>query len=174
MVIRGGKWEMLLTGTFHRAVDEKLRFAIPREIRDEMKLEEGGVLYIAPGTDGSLAVYPEPTFSDLANSLSLTSPASNQVRAFSRLFYAQARRVESDGQGRIRIPAELAKLAALRREIVLLGVRDHLELWDRESWQHYLSDKQPFYDQIAEAAFDPDSTETTTPKPQKKGKKQAK
>ena len=153
---------MLLTGTFHRSIDEKLRFAIPKEFRDEMELDGGGVVYITPGTDGSLAVYPQTTFSELASSLAHNSPNAIRVRDFSRLFYAQARRVDSDKQGRIRIPAELAEFAALRREIVLLGVRDHLELWDKESWHHYLSDKRPFFDEIAEAALDPASSPQQT------------
>ena len=53
----------------------------------------------------------------------------------------------------MRIPFELASLAGLSKEIVLLGVRDHLEIWDREQWDGWLNDKQPHYDQIAESAF---------------------
>jgi MraZ protein len=69
------------------------------------------------------------------------------------LFYAQAQRVEVDRQGRVRVPQSLARLAALQNEIVLLGVRDHLEIWDSALWRQYLDSKQPCYDQIAENAF---------------------
>ncbi len=65
----------------------------------------------------------------------------------------QAVRVELDRQGRIRIPAELAQRASLQKETVLLGVLDHLELWDRQQWEQYLASKQSQYDAIAEAAF---------------------
>jgi DNA-binding transcriptional regulator/RsmH inhibitor MraZ len=54
----------------------------------------------------------------------------------------------------------LASLAALQKEIVLLGVRDHLEIWDRERWDKYLNTKQPYYDDIAEGAFGGSSATT--------------
>jgi MraZ protein len=144
---------MLLTGTFSRAIDEKLRIAIPKPFRDRLAKSPDDVLFVAPGTDGSLAIYPEETFSQLADRLAKVSPTAHDVRAFSRLFFAQAQAVEIDGQGRIRIPPELAELAALDKEAVLIGVQDHLELWDRRRWEAYLTAKQPRYDEIAENAF---------------------
>ncbi len=144
---------MLLTGTFSRAVDEKLRIAIPKQFRDRLAKSPHGVLFVAPGTDGSLAIYPEETFSQLAERLAKVSPTGQDVRAFSRLFFAQAQAVEVDGQGRIRIPPELGQWATIGKEAVLIGVQDHLELWDRARWEQYLKEKQPRYDQIAEGAF---------------------
>src|SRR5688500_6701678 len=126
---------MLLTGTFSRAIDEKLRIAIPKRVREEWLRGDGRALYVAPGTDGSLALYTEDVFATLAARLMAVSPAEQDVRAFSRMFYSQAQRVEFDTQGRIRIPAELAELAKLERDTVLLGVMDHLEIWDRGRWK---------------------------------------
>ncbi|MEX2139601.1 MAG: division/cell wall cluster transcriptional repressor MraZ [Pirellulales bacterium] len=144
---------MLLTGSFSRAIDEKLRIAIPKRVREELLRGNGQALYVAPGTDGSLALYTEDVFAALAARLTAASPAEQDVRAFSRLFYSQAQRVEFDTQGRIRIPAELAELARLKRDAVLLGVMDHLEIWDRARWEQYLTERQNRYDEIAEAAF---------------------
>jgi MraZ protein len=98
-------------------------------------------------------MYTESAFQRLGEQLGQGPPTAQDVRAFSRLFYAQAQRVEPDRQGRIRIPSELASLALGSRDIVLLGVRDHLEVWDRDKWQGYLGEKQPLYDEIAESAF---------------------
>ena len=108
---------------------------------------------MAPGTDESLALYTEEAFARLAERLAAISPTRQDVRAFTRLFYARAQRVELDGQGRVRIPQELAELARLEKEVVLLGVQDHLELWAVERWESYLAEKQTHYDEIAEAAF---------------------
>ena len=145
---------MFLTGTFSRSIDEKLRVAIPKRLRGALKYPEGGGLYVAPGTDHSLAIYTEEAFARLAEHLARASPTRQDVRAFTRLFYARAQRVQLDGQGRVRIPPELAKLARLDKEVVLLGVQDHLELWSAERWEAYLAEKQAHYDEIAEAAFD--------------------
>jgi MraZ protein len=161
----GPKWEpvglsgknMLLTGTFPRTLDEKQRLAIPKRLRDALGQEatDVGVLYAAPGTDGSLALYTEESFSRLAQQLGASPPTGQDVRAFSRLFYAQAQRLEVDRQGRVRIPPELVQLAGLEKDVMLVGVRDHLELWNRQRWDAYLAQQQTQYDQLAERAFAP-------------------
>jgi MraZ protein len=146
---------MLLTGTFKRSLDEKLRIAIPKRIRDEFASGSAKptLLYIAPGTDGSLAMYTEESFTRLAEQLSAGSPVGQDVRAFSRLFYARAQTIDVDRQGRVRIPVELADLAKLQGEAVLVGIRDHLEIWNTASWDTYIQEKQTDYDQLAERAL---------------------
>jgi MraZ protein len=145
---------MLLTGTFERSVDEKLRIALPKPLRDALPAE-AAALYVAPGTDGSLALYPEEAFAQLADRLRAVSPTAGDVRSFSRLFFARAQRVEIDGQSRVRIPAELATLAGIEKAAVLVGAGSHLELWDKARWETYLAQAEPRYDEIAERAFDP-------------------
>ena len=144
---------MLLTGTFLRSLDDKNRLAVPKRLRDSLSQPENSSMYLAPGTDGSLALYEEEAFARLADHLDQESPTGQDVRAFSRLFYAQAQRIEIDRQGRIRIPPDLAKLASLQKDIVLVGVRDHLEIWDKNQWDWYLAQKQTHYDELAENAF---------------------
>jgi MraZ protein len=144
---------MLLTGSFARSIDEKLRVAIPKRWREQLGCAEGGALYVAPGTDESLSIYTEEAFQRLGERLAQASPTQQSVRAYTRLFYARAQRVDLDGQGRIRIPPDLAPLAHLEKEAVLLGVQDHLELWASDRWTAYLEERQSHYDEIAEAAF---------------------
>jgi MraZ protein len=148
----GEKWrKMLLTGTYDRAIDEKLRLAMPKPFREAF--EDDRQLVLTPGTDGSLSLFSSRTFASLADQLAARSPSGQEVRAFSRLLYAQSRSVELDSQGRIRLPAELAKLGNLEGDVVVLGVGDHVELWNKSRWEAYLADLQPRYDQLAEAAL---------------------
>jgi MraZ protein len=144
---------MLLTGAFHRSLDEKQRVAIPKRLRDDMGCGEGGWLYVSPGLDRSLALYTESAFVQLGDKLAQSSPTRSDVRAFARLFYGQSQRLELDRQGRIRIPPELAALAGLEKEVMLVGVQDHLELWSAASWNDYIAKQQEQYDQIAETAL---------------------
>ncbi len=120
---------MLLTGTFNRTLDEKLRVAIPKPMRDALPCPPGGGVYVTPGTDGSLTLYTEAAFQSLGERLAQNPPTRQDVRAFSRLFYGQAQHADIDRQGRIRIPPELATLAKLQTEVVLVGVQDHVEIW---------------------------------------------
>ena len=146
---------MLLTGTFARSIDEKLRVAIPKRLLEPLGCTALGVLYVAPGTDGSLAIYAEGAIDELAGRLAQASPTQREVRDFTRLFYARAQRVQLDRQGRVRIPAPLAELAQLgkAKEVVILGVQDHVELWASDRWEAYLAERQARYDEIAEAVF---------------------
>jgi MraZ protein len=154
---------MLLTGTYERSLDDKQRLALPKRLRD--LLADQGQLVLTPGTDGSLALFPAPAFAALTEKLAARSPTGQEVRAFSRLLYAQSQSVEIDSQGRIRLPAELARLAGLGRDIVLLGVGDRVELWNKSRWEAYLADLQPRYDELAESALSdsPASPHQNTP-----------
>lgn len=142
---------MLLTGTYERSLDEKFRVALPKAFRQW--LADHRHVVVTPGTDVCLALFSPPAFERLAQRLAARSPAGQDVRAFSRLLYAQSHTVELDGQGRIRIPAELARWAGIESQVVLLGVGDHAELWNPSRWEAYLADLQPRYDELAEKAL---------------------
>lgn len=148
----GAKWrKMVLTGAYERTLDEKLRLALPKPFREAF--EDENQLVLTPGTDGSLSLFSAQTFGRITEQLAARSNSGREIRAFSRLLYSQAHSVEVDSQGRIRLPQELAKLAQIEGEIVVLGVGDHLELWNKSRWEAYLADLQPRYDELADAAF---------------------
>jgi len=135
-------------------MDEKQRIALPKAVRDALAAgANSNAFYMTPGSDGSVAVYAENSFERLATRLAEASPVSGDVRAFGRLFYANARRIELDRQGRLRIPQDLADWANLGSDIVLVGIGDHLELWEKNRWEEYVAQQQSQYDRLAESAF---------------------
>jgi MraZ protein len=142
---------MLLTGSYRRALDDKLRLAIPKPLREQ--LSAGDPLYLTPGLDGCLAVYPPSAFAALAERLAAGSPAAREVRDYSRLFYSQASSVVPDAQWRFRVTPELTKWADLGPEVMVVGVRDHIEVWASERWDRYVARCDPQYDQLAELAL---------------------
>ena len=64
-----------------------------------------------------------------------------------------AEQVEPDSQGRIRIPERLLKFAGVKQDVVLLGVNDHVELWDVARWEAFLSEHGPAFDRLVSEAF---------------------
>ena len=144
---------MLLTGSYRRALDDKLRLAVPKPLREQLVL--GARLYLTPGLDGCLAAYPEAAFAALAERLAAGSPAAREVRDYSRLFYSQAACVIPDSQWRFRFPAELIRWASIETEVMVVGVRDHVEIWATEKWERYVSQCDPHYDRLAELALVP-------------------
>jgi len=136
---------MPLMGTILRTLDEKRRLAVPKRIKDDFAEEPLDSLIIATGTERSLVVYSPKGFEKYAARLS--SAPENQ--RYLRLFYASAERVEFDSQSRIRIPDRLAEYAGLSRDVYLLGVQDHVELWDKEAWDNFQATHTPEFDQLA-------------------------
>jgi MraZ protein len=142
---------MLLTGTHPRTLDDKNRLALPKRIREV--LQDPSTLFVTPGPDQSLWIYTQPSLEKLAEKLDEAPATDAEARVFRRLYFAQMEAVDVDRSGRILIPERLVQFAVLRHDVVLLGVRDHLELWDAERWQQYLSANAPRFDSVAEGAF---------------------
>jgi MraZ protein len=142
---------VLLTGTYPRSLDEKKRVALPRRIREI--LGEPATLYITPGPDQSLWLYTQGALERLAERLD-TAPATDaEARVFRRLYFAQTEAVDLDKAGRILVPERLVQFAGLSQEVILIGVRDHLELWDASRWQRFVEQHAPRFDSVAENAF---------------------
>lgn len=144
---------MLLTGTHRRALDDKKRLTLPKKVREV--LGEPLVLYIAPGPDKCLWVHTERELERLASRLDERPATDSEARVFRRLYFGQTELVEVDKAGRILVPERLAHLAGLTGEVVLLGVRDHLELWDAGHWDRYRSENESRFDSVAQEAFEP-------------------
>jgi MraZ protein len=144
---------MLLTGTHPRTLDDKKRLALPRRLREQ--LGDPHTLFVTPGPDQCLWLYTQDGLERLAEKLDRSPAADAEVRVFRRLYFAQTEAVDVDRTGRILIPERLAQFAGLQHDVVLIGVRDHLELWDARRWQQYLTDNAPRFDAVAEGAFKP-------------------
>src|SRR5436190_5061515 len=137
---------MLLTGTHPRTLDDKNRLALPKRIREV--LQDPATLYVTPGPDQSLWIYTQPSLEKLAEKLDQAPATDAEARVFRRLYFAQMEAVDVDRSGRILVPDRLVQFAALGHDVVLLGVRDHLELWDAERWQQYLTQNAPRFDAV--------------------------
>jgi len=144
---------MPLTGTFERILDEKQRLALPKPMRDDLTSGEVGSLYAAPGNDRCVALYSHQSFQQLADRLTELSSARSEIRNYQRMFYSQAEAVECDKQGRIRLPARLVTFAGLSSQIVLVGVRDHAEIWEKTRWEELIQQHANDFDQLTQVAM---------------------
>ncbi len=142
---------MLLTGTYPRTLDDKKRLTLPRRIRE--LLGDPATLFVTPGPDQSLWLYSQDGLERLAQKLDASPATDAEVRVFRRLYFAQTEAVDVDRSGRILVPDRLIAFASLTHDVVLIGVRDHLELWESRRWQEYLGQNAPRFDAVAEGAF---------------------
>ncbi len=145
---------MALTGTFERTIDNKLRVAVPKPHKDGFGVKESDELFLAPGNEGCLSIYSSEGFDRFAQRLANSSTGRANVRNFLRLFYARAERVVLDKQTRIRIPDRLMAHAGLQRDVVIVGVNDHVEIWDKPTWEQFLSANSTQFDDLTTEALD--------------------
>jgi len=101
--------------------------------------------YLVLGANGILCLYPEKYFEQIVLAVAPETTAPDEAVAFERISFALASKVELDNQGRLLLNERLRKRAALKEQITLVGVRDHIELWNSENWEQYLSDHMAQY-----------------------------
>jgi MraZ protein len=142
---------VLLTGTHQRTLDDKNRLGLPKRVRE--LLGEPSTLFVTPGADQTLWLYTQAELEVLAEKLDHAPATDAEARVFRRLYFAQTESVDVDKAGRILVPERLMTFAGLKHEVVLLGVRDHLELWDAIRWQQYADQHAQRFDSVAENAF---------------------
>jgi MraZ protein len=90
-------------------------------------------------------LYPEKYFEQIALAVTPGTTAPDEAIVFERISFAMSSKVELDGQGRLLLNERLRKRAGLKDQITLIGVRDHIELWNTENWEQYVSDYMAQY-----------------------------
>ncbi len=132
---------MIFTGTYEHTIDTKGRLAIPAGVRGQIQRGAGQVegqsvpLFVVPGDDGAhLCLYTQEVFERRAAELENSNMAPEELLAYEEIFHASTRQVELDTQGRVQVPKDLLEQVGLGNEVVILGVKDHLKVRDREAW----------------------------------------
>ena len=137
---------LLLTGEYPHTIDSKGRVLVSNRLRNQIDVEEhGSNFYLVLGANGILCLYPEKYFEQIALALAPSSSAPDETVAFERLSFSLASKVELDNQGRLLLNERLRKRAGLKDNVTLVGVRDHIELWNSKSWEQYLEDNMAQY-----------------------------
>ncbi len=138
----------MFTGEYRHAVDVKGRIAVPARFRAQL---DGGAV-VARWLDTCLAIFPMAAWEELATkvgSLPMTDP---NARLLQRQLFAGAFETELDGQGRVLVPQGLRAFAGLEDEAMVLGSREHAEIWAPARWDTYsesLNDPDAFAQAIA-------------------------
>lgn len=128
---------MRFMGTYTPKLDEKGRLFLPAKYRDQ--LAEGVV--VTRGQENCLVVWPPEVFDREAEQARMRPQTSKAARGFSRMFFSAGDEVTPDKQGRIGIPSILRDYADLRKEVVVIGNFDRLEIWNPERWTAYQAEE---------------------------------
>ena len=123
-----------MNGEFEHNVDAKGRLIFPAKLRENL----GDKFVVAKGLDDCLYVYALTDWAVFEENI-LALPVAKS-RKMNRFFCASATECEPDGQGRILLPQALRDYAGIKREVVVLGLKGHSEIWDAERWKAYNED----------------------------------
>ena len=120
-----GKW--VFQGSSALSLDAKGRINVPARHRDALREQAAGRLTLTRHPDGCLLVYPRPEWERKREQI---AAFPMQARALQRLLLGNAQDVEIDGSGRILVAPELRSAAGMAKDVMLLGMGAHFELWD--------------------------------------------
>jgi MraZ protein len=123
----------IFVGTFTPKIDEKGRFFLPAKFREELN----GQLFLTIGQEHCLVIYPAKSFHKLLQDVMDAPNTVEGVRRYKRQVASAASDEVADKQGRIGIPKMLRDYAGLEKDIVVIGVIDHLEIWNPDTWKSY-------------------------------------
>ena len=154
MVDSGRLWKKvgdnMLMGEYHHNIDEKGRLVIPTKYREEL----GSSFIITRGIEKCLYVYSKSEWEKLVNKLNTLPFTKKDARTFIRSLFSGAAVCEFDKSGRINITSPLVSYAGLNKECIIIGVNDHLEIWNEEMFNNFLSDNEEKLEDIAENLFE--------------------
>jgi MraZ protein len=141
-------------GEYSHTLDSKDRFVFPAKFREKIKALEKKKLYITRGLEGCLFLFTESVWEALETKLKAVSFTKHEGRSFNRLYFSGAEELEIDAQGRLPIPAYLKDFAQIKREIVIVGVADRIEIWDKERWSIFYQNNKKIFEATAENLFE--------------------
>ena len=123
----------MFTGEYRHSVDDKGRIAVPSKFRAQL---EGGAV-VSRWLDACLAIHTRAGWDALAEKVSTLPITDEGARRFQRFIFAGAVDTSLDGQGRVLVPSYLREMAGLGAEAVVVGSRDHAEIWAPDRWDTY-------------------------------------
>lgn len=140
----------MFMGEYHHNIDDKNRLIIPAKFREEL----GEEFIVTRGIENCLFVYPKNNWQKIVEKLGTLPFTKKDARSFNRFFLSGATNAEFDKQGRINITSPLVSYADLKKECVIIGVGDRLEIWSLEEFNNFFDSAKDNMSDIAENLFD--------------------
>ena len=146
----GKQWLIVvLMGEYHHNIDDKGRLTIPSKFRDDL----GEKFVITRGLENCLFAYSLEDFQKIVAELQKIPFTKKDARQFMRFFLSGATTVEFDKQGRINISSPLISYAELKKECIIIGTGDRLEIWSSNNWNDFFDSTKDNMSDIAENLF---------------------
>jgi MraZ protein len=137
-------------GEYEHTIDEKSRLTLPARFRNAFA---GGVV-LARGLERNIDVYPRESWDANVARIAELDSLTREAREMKRYVFAGAAVADLDKQGRVLVPPTLAEHAGIAKDVIVAGVHDHIEIWDRSAWAAHLSAIEGSAGDVAERLAD--------------------
>ena len=136
-------------GHYEHSLDEKGRLLLPKKIKEELK--DNSPLYVLKGFEGCLSIYREAEFLKLCEECEKISFNKKNSRSYLRAVLSSVIELTIDKVNRIQIPKDTLTRFHISKNVIIIGVNDHFEIWDSESYQRYEEEVNSHFEEIAES-----------------------
>ena len=136
----------MFIGEYQHNLDTKGRIIIPSKFRDELNL----TFILTHGYDGCLAIYSLKQWEKRVEEINKLPTTKLNARKYIRTLFSTSIECSVDNQGRIQIPSSLLKHANIVKECSVIGANDHIEIWDKATWEAYYEDASNSFEEVAE------------------------
>jgi MraZ protein len=137
-------------GEYEHTIDDKNRLTLPARFRAAF----GAGVVLARGIERNIDVFPRESWDDNVSRIAELDSLTREAREMKRYVFGGATVAELDKQGRVLVPATLAEHSGIGRDVVVAGVHDHIEVWDREAWAAQMSAIEGSAGDVAERLAD--------------------
>jgi len=137
-------------GEYKHTIDRKGRLILPSKVREVCKEYSIERFFITRGLDKCIFMFGEDEWRTQEQKFKNMPFTKQETRSFNRMFFSGAVDVLPDKQGRFIIPAYLKDYANIKRDTIIIGVANRLEIWDKRSWGEFYSNSSESFEQIAE------------------------
>ena len=129
----------MFRGHYRHTIDPKGRVSIPAKFRDVLGESQDDQLVVVP-TPNALDVHPLSGFKNLEARVKTLPSQSPVRREFLYSYISRGIDVELDRNGRVQISQDYRERAGLKKDVVIIGMMEHFEVWDAERWTHFERD----------------------------------
>ena len=136
-------------GHYEHSLDDKGRLLLPRKIKEELK--ENSPLYVLKGFEGCLSVYREAEFLKLTAECEKISFNKKNARDYLRTVLSSVIELPIDKVNRIQLPKDTLSRFHITKNVTIIGVGDHFEIWDSEAYNKYEEEVSSRFESIAES-----------------------
>ncbi|MCU0666804.1 MAG: division/cell wall cluster transcriptional repressor MraZ [Candidatus Omnitrophica bacterium] len=141
-------------GEYFHSIDRKGRLILPSRFREAAKNNFIERFFITRGLDRCLFMFAEEEWRTQENKFKALSFTKQESRNFNRLYFSGASEIVPDKQGRILLPQYLKDYALIKKDVVVVGVSNRVEIWSRDKWNEFYNNSQQSFESIAEKLID--------------------